>query len=877
MGNEFAHLHLHTVHSLLDGFTKIPDLVQTVSDHKMQTVAITDHGNMSGVPYLFEEAQKHGIKPVAGIEAYVCEDVAIRGGGRDERAPYYHITLLAQTERGYRNLCKLSTLSWTEGFYAKPRIDPTMLAMHAEDVICLTGCVGGWPAAKYLSGDETGARDALGLLRSIFERVYAELTWTGEPTQKRYNAWLIQQAKKDGIPLVATGDSHYTRKDQSDDHDTLFAMGLHKLKDDKTRLKFIPKQYYVKSPAEMYALGLPLEATKNTVKIADLCENYKLLRAGGIPVEASAIDTITSLAWDGLAERIPSFATDPEDTYVNRLLMELETVQQLRYERYFLVAYDICRFAREHGVGTGWGRGSSAGSLLSYCLYITHIDPVSHGLFFERFLNASRKEPPDIDLDFTDTERALIVDHLKHTYGEDSIGHIATFGTLGPRQVLIDSSKTLGKAPELVQMALEALPHDPTLKVQDILENDGLCGHIKTILGDDVVHAMDVFQGIPRSASVHAAGFLIDKSSLGDSLPFMVARNGDLTTQYDYDALKLLGYEKFDILGVRTLRVVHECCKMVGVDIYKINTKDMATYELLGRGDTMGVFQLEGYGYRSFLQKFRPRNFYDIMMVSALYRPGPMQGGKGLDEIIARRFGRAEVQYLHKSLESTLAPTYGVMVFQEQVMAVVRILAGWDLKTADLLRSAIGKKRIEEVKGFRKRFVEDCRKFGHTQKFAEEAFTQIEYFSRYGWNKAHAAAYGMVTYATAYLKAHHRREFMLALLNSEVGNHDKIIKISKDVVRSGIKLYSPHINMSEANFTLSDSGIMLGLSGIKGLGEKAPAFIIAERNKSGKFTSMRDFETRIPRKNVNSLMRSILGKQGAFRDLPKESEEDFLF
>lgn len=874
---EFTHLHLHTVHSLLDGFTKIDDLVKVVGQHKMKAVAITDHGNMSGVPYLFQEAHANGIKPIAGIEAYICEDVTVRGGGRDQKAPYYHITLLARSSLGYRNLCKLSTLSWTEGFYAKPRVDPTMLAMYAEDVICLTGCVGGWPAAKFLAGDEAGARDALGQLRSIFGRIYAELTWTGEPAQKKYNAWLIKQAQKDGLKLVATGDSHYTWKEQSDDHDTLFAMGLHKKKAEPERLKFIPHQYYVKSAQEMYALGLPESAVRNSMEIEEMCELYELPRAGGIPAPVNAYDKICELASTGLVERVPEIMSDPAEPYTDRLLMELETIKSLNYEGYFLVAYEICEFARQNKIGSGWGRGSAAGSLLSYCLGITHIDPVKHGLYFERFLNSSRKEPPDIDLDFTDTERPLIVDFLRSKYGEDAVSHIGTFGTLGPRQVIIDASKAFEKDESLVKMALEAIPHDPTLKVQDILDNEGWSGHIKTVLGDEVLHAMEVFQGIPRSASIHAAGFIVDTSNLSDSLPFMVARNGEQTSQYDYDALKMLGFEKFDVLGVRTLRVIHDCCRMVDVDPYTVDVRDSPTYDLLGRGDTMGIFQLEGYGYRTFLQKFKPRNFYDIMMISALYRPGPMQGGKGLDEIIARRFGRAEVKYLHSSLEQILKPTYGVMVFQEQVMAVVRILAGWDLTTADLLRSAIGKKKIDDVKGFRTRFVGDCMRKGHKQKFAEEAFTQIEYFSRYGWNKAHAAAYGMVTYVTAFLKAHHRREFMLALLNSEVGNHEKIIKLCKDVVKSGIKLYSPHINLSESNFQLHDSGILLGLSGIKGLGEKAPAFIIEERKRSGKFSSWRDFEVRIPRKNVNSLMRRILDEQGAFRGLEKERNDDHVF
>jgi DNA polymerase III subunit alpha len=877
MRKEFSHLHLHTVHSLLDGFTKMPDLVKAVTDHKMDAVAVTDHGNMSGIPYLFQEAHAHGIKPVAGIEAYICEDVNVRGGGRNAKSPYYHITLLARSERGYRNLCKLSSMSYEMGFYVKPRIDPSMLALYGEDIICLSGCVGGWPSVRILEGELDVAREAIGTLRSIFEEFYLELTWTGEPDQKIVNKQLIEWGKKDGIPCVVTGDSHYTWKAQADDHDTLFAMGLHKKKNDLERLRFKPGQYFVKSADEMYALGFPEDACKNSFKITRLCDRYELPKAAGVPVEKNAYDNLCKLAWDGLEERVPDFFQDPEDTYVNRLLMELETVKELKYEGYFAIAHDVCRFAREACLTTGWGRGSSAGSLLSYVLRITHIDPIQYGLYFERFLSKARKEPPDIDLDFSDDERSLVIGHLREKHGEESIAHIATYGTLGPRQVIIDSSKVLDKPDQAVQMALESLPHDPTIKMQDILANEGLIGHIKTILGNDTVHAMEVFQGIPRSASVHAAGVLIDKSDLRESLPFMVAKNGGLTVQYDYDALKSLGYEKFDILGVRTLRVIRDCARIVNCDVYRLPTNDMATYDLLCRGDTVGVFQLEGWGYQTFLKKFRPRNFIDVMMTNALYRPGPMQGGKGLDEIIARRFGRTEVRYLHHTLEPILKDTYGVMVFQEQVMAVVRELAGWDLATANELRYAIGKKKIDQIKAFRSRYIEDCMRFGHKQTFAEESFTQIEFFSRYGWNKAHAAAYGMVTYVTAYLKAHHRKEFMTAILNSELGNHDKLGKLYRDITKSGIKILSPDINISTLEYQAHNGGILLGIPSVKGVGPKAAVAILEERDKSGNFSSIRDFEVRIPRKSVNSLMRKLLTNAGAFRDLKEESDEDHMF
>ncbi len=868
---DFVHLHTHTVHSLLDGFTKIPDLVQVVKKHGMRAIAITDHGNMSGIPTLWKEAKIHDVKPIAGLEAYICEDRFLKEGGRSKKTPYYHITLLARTLEGYRNLCRLSSISYLEGFYSKPRIDLDALARHARGITCLSGCVGGWPQSLIVEGRTQEAVTILHKLKSIFGReFYLELMRTGERNQEIVTKAFLLISKRMGIPLVVTADSHYTLKEDHHDHDTLFCMGIHKAKMDADRMRFIPGQYYVRSPGEMHSLGLPTQACNNTLQIAEGCELYDLPKSGGLPKIQGDIE---ALALQGLLERVPDF----DNYYLDRLSYEIRVVKELNYERYFLIVHDIMRFARENHIVHGWGRGSSAGSLLSYCLYITHLDPIVHRLYFERFLNPARREPPDIDLDFSDEQRHLVINYIKDTYGNDNVSHIATLGTLGPRQCIIDACKVLGKDEYQASTAIKMLPHDPTTKIADILANKELSAAMLPVVGADVMHCMERFEGIPRHASMHASGIIIDSAKIGGKIPFMCrsAKNPIPAVQYQYDDLHELGYEKFDILGVKTLGAIAAACESAQVDIMSIPLDDKWTYNLLSSGKTVGVFQLESWGYRKFLQVFKPKTFTDVMMINALYRPGPMQGGKGLDEIVARRHGIKEVEYLHDSLRTVLEETYGVMVYQEQVMATVRILAGWDLARADFLRWAIGKKKIDELKGLRKEFIRDCMGLRHSQAFAEEAFKQVEYFSRYGWNKAHSAAYGMVTYACAYLKANHPIHFMAALMNAELGDHDRIRDLIRECAGMNISLQRPHVNTPNSKFQPHPRCIIAGFSIIKGLGMKASQALMDEGQKK-RFISVQELRERIPRKVLNKTMFELLAKNGAFRGLPETHPEAVL-
>lgn len=882
MTDRYTHLHVHTVNSLLDGFTHIKDLVATVKSHGSKAVAITDHGVLTGIPTLWREAKEAGIKPIAGIEAYICEDRTVRGGGKGVKVPYYHCTFIAYNAVGYSNLCRLVSDSNRVGFYSKPRTDLAFLAEYNEGLICLTGCIGGWPQQLLIGGDAKGCATVVGYLRDIFgpSRLFLEMQDTGEPEQRIVNSGFLGLEKKLGVRTILTGDSHYTSEADFDLHDTLLCVGLRKPKDDPKRMRFQPAQYHIKSPAEMHALGYPVQSLKSTLAIEEMCEKYDLPRASGLPDLKSKTD-IGQLAVEGLDRR---FGGAVPDQYWERLFHELEVIHSLGFENYFLVVHDVISYADSRNIFHGWGRGSSAGSLVAYALGITNVDPIRLGLYFERFLNPGRKEPPDIDVDITDDDRRDVIAHVEQQYGEENVAHIATFNALGPRQVVIDVCKALGKDEARAKAVLDALPHDPTLKASDVMAMPEITALIKRVLGADVLEACTRFANIPRNASIHAAGVVIDAEPLDGRVPLVCGRtkgNEKVATQYVYDDLKKLGYEKFDILGVKALRVIRNVAKRLDLDIYSIPLDDPKTYALLSTGRTIAVFQLESWGYREFLKQFRPRNFDDVMMANALYRPGPMKGGRGLDELNARRFKRKPVQYYHPSLVETLESTYGMMIYQEQVMRVVQILAGWTLTEADQMRWAIGKKKKEEVAALRDKFVNDCVKCGHAQKFAVFMFDEIEFFARYGWNKAHAAAYGMVTYATAWLKANYTAEFMAEFLNSE-DDPKKRSRLYRECSGMGLRFVKPHINLSGPGFQAIINGkaqsLQMGIGSIKGIGEKQTAAILHERKAAGRFTSLENFRQRIPPRLVNKTGLAALVNAGAMRELPElEAQIDVPF
>lgn len=866
---DFTHLHVHTTRSLLDGFTRVEDLAGTVKALGQRSVAVTDHGNLGSVPGLWREANKVGIKPIAGLEAYLCEDRLVRGGGKDKKVPYFHLSILAQNAEGYANLCKLSNISYFEGFYSKPRIDMTVLESHKKGLIVLSGCVGGWPQQLIIQGREQEALDWCMKMRDIMgERFLLESQETGELDQIIVNETFLSWSNRFGFRHVLTGDSHYTKVADSPDHDVLLCIGLGKTRADENRIKFNPDQYAIKSVAEMEALGFPESSLKNTRFVSDMCDNYALPRAGGFPKRENAYEILESATMEGLNAR----GLDG-DEYWARIAEELEVIKGLKYEDYFLIAHDITSYARQNGMYWTWGRGSSVGSLVAYALGVTNIDPVEHHLYFERFLNSSRKNPPDIDIDFTDEDRPKIIEFIEQNYGVNNVAHIATFGSLGPRQVLIDLVRVLGKSESALRIVLQNLPYDPTFKISDLLDDKKVREGITKYLGADTVDYMRKFEGIPRHASVHAAGVIIDRESLIGKIPMMMPRGRQVkASQYVYEDLLELGFEKFDILGVRTLRTIKDAARMTGTDLQSIPMDDKKTYDILSRGLTVGVFQLEGPGYRKFLGEFKPMNFEDVMMTNALYRPGPMAGGQGLGELTARRFGDKPIVYKHPSLEPVLKTTYGIMVYQEQVMAVVRILAGWTLAEADMLRYAVGKKKAELIAEMHSKFIKDCVAQGHDKLFAQDIFRDIEFFGRYGWNKAHAAAYGMVTYVSAYLKANFPHEYMTCLLNSEESDPKHRGRLTQECARMGIKVVRPNVNHSTAKFQVIPAAdgkfILPGLSAIKFLGPKGVEAVVAARRTGNRFSSVENFMSRVPPKLCNSLARAQLKAMHAFDGIP---------
>lgn len=863
----FVNLHVHSSYSLLDGYASIKDIVAKVKEMGQNAVALTDHGNMFGVYYLFEECKRAGIKPIAGMEAYICPDVRIK----DKNERNCHIILLAKNLTGYKNLCKLTKLA-SENMYRRPRIDMEILRRHADGLICSSACIGGQIQQAILDGKLDDAY----LLAAEFQQIfggdfYLEYQNSGLPEQLVVNNEMDRIAATFQIKRVLTVDSHYVNKEDSEMHDNVLCIGLGRAKDDPNRYRYAEGQYYLKSEKEARESGFDDVLADNTQEIADKCEVYELPKGQGIPKRANAMETLRGLAYDGLMA-----LQEADDTYIDRLEKELGVIEQLGYADYFLLIRDAVQWLKDNGRFLGWGRGSATGSLVSYCLGITRMNPIKHGLYFERFLNASRAEPPDIDIDICDDDRADLLKYLHEKYGQDNVAHITVFSTLGVAQVIRDVGKMLGKSTDVITAAVKALPHDPLLEFKNVEENEALYKSLENLLGPEMMNIISHVAGKPRHVSMHSAGLIISQIKLSDIIPSWV-KDGNMILQYDYNALKHMNLEKCDFLGLKTLRVIRDACKMAGIRVEDIPLDDRATFMLLKRGHTIGVFQFESYGYRKFLQEFRPNNYDDIMMVNALYRPGAMQDGSGLSEVVARRFGRKPIEYIypHPEIEALLKGTYGVMIYQEQLMGVARVLAGLSLEQVDILRGAVAKKKVELLEAQKEIFVKGCIEQGHSQEFAEECFATIEYFGRYGWNKAHASAYSMLSYVTAYLKANHPYEFMASMLNAYIENSDKVKILLEECNRMKLKFSHVDINASEKYYRVAQMGsgkvIIRGLMSVPGCGEKSVDSILSNR-KTG-FTSVEDFRARVPKKECNAAVLKALQKAGAFANVPSTDKE----
>ncbi len=872
--SEFTHLHTHTQYSLLDGACKIPDLIKKASQYKMPALAITDHGNMFGVIEFYLEAQNAGIKPIIGCEVYIAPNSRFEKklGGIEETS--FHFILLAKDESGYRNLMKLVSAGYLEGFYYRPRIDKEILSQHAKGLIGLSSCLKAEIPLLIKNGQINTAFKVCDEFNSIFGRnnFYLELMDNGLEEQKIVNQGLLKISKDLNIPLVATNDIHYLKKEEAKAHEALLCIQTQTTLQDSKRLRFQTEEFYFKSPEEMRELFKDLpSALRNTLEISERC-NLELdfssvhLPKYSPPGSSSCKEYLKQLCYEGLNKRYKEILPQ----ILERLEHELKIIDQMGFQSYFLIVYDFVNYAKSRGISTGPGRGSVAGSLVSYLLGITDIDPIKYSLIFERFLNPQRLGLPDIDIDFCFERRQEVIDYVIGKYGKDHVCQVITFGTMQARQAIRDVGRVMGLSYSQVDKIAKLISHDPNIRLEDALRETEF--RLQYSTDPQVKTLVDIalsLEGLSRHASVHAAGVVISDRPLTDYMPLFKSQEDQITTGYDMGGLERIGLLKIDFLGLRTLTVIEQTIKLIrenqkiSIDIDTLSLDDRETFKLLCEGNTLGVFQLESSGMRELLKKLSPNCFEELIATLALYRPGPIGSGM-VDDFIQRKHRKIPFSYLDKHLESILSSTYGIIVYQEQIIEIASKLAGFSLAQADLLRRAMSKKIPEVMEEQRAEFVKGCIKNEITQDRANKIFDLIEYFSGYGFNKSHSSAYALISYRTAYLKANFPIEFMASLLNSEKDNIEKIAEYVNEANRLGIKVLPPDINKSFQNFTIEEGKIRFGLLAIKNVGATACESIQREREKGGEFLSLEDFCRRVDLRTVNRKVIESLIKAGVF-------------
>ncbi|MEW5723484.1 MAG: DNA polymerase III subunit alpha [Thermodesulfobacteriota bacterium] len=885
----FVHLHVHTEYSLLDGAIRVKDLIKTAKDFGMPAVAITDHGNMFGTLKFYLEAQKAGIKPILGVETYVASRGRHRRDPNDQR---YHLVLLAQNYTGYRNLSRLVSIANLEGFYYKPRVDLEVLERYNEGLIALSGCLQGQVSQLFLSGMEDEARRAALTLARLFEgRFYLELQKNFLPEQETVNQALIRLARDLDLPLVATNDCHYLKREDADAHDVLLCIQTGKTVDDPNRLRFSTQEYYFKSPAEMNDMFADLpEALENTDRIAQSCQvELPVGQEYHFPEFQleNGEDLATRLkeeARAGLERRLEALrrkkGLDPDQERLirDRLEHELSVITRMGFPGYFLIVADFINYAKKNGIPVGPGRGSAAGSLVAYATGITDIDPIPYGLLFERFLNLERISMPDIDVDFCTDGREQVIRYVTEKYGgQEHVAQIITFGQMQARAVIRDVGRALGMAYGEVDRIAKLVPNRLKITLEEALKEEP---RLREAQREDprvarLIETARKLEAQPRHASTHAAGVVIGDRPLVDYLPLYCVTSGGenetdrvVVTQYDMKGVEEIGLIKFDFLGLKTLTLIDHVLKLIKETggrppvIEELELTDPATYELLGRGDTTGVFQLESPGMREILVKMKPNRFEDIIALVALYRPGPLKSGM-VDQFIDRKHGRIPVEYELPQLEPILQETYGVILYQEQVMQISNILANYSLGEADLLRRAMGKKISEVMAEQKGRFMRGAEENRLDRKKAEKIFELMANFAEYGFNKSHSAAYALIAYQTAYLKANFPVAFMAALLTSEMNNQDKIVRLISECRERDLTVRPPDINESQVNFAVALDHIRFGLAAIKGVGQAAIESII-EARRERPFTDLFDFCERVDLRRVNRRVIEALIKCGAF-------------
>jgi len=887
---EFVHLHLHSEYSLLDGACRLDELVAEASRLGMKAMAITDHGNMFGAVAFHDACREKGLRPILGCEIYVATGSRFDKQAASASEAYNHFTLLASNEKGYHNLVKLVSAGYLEGFYHRPRVDKDLLAKHSEGLVGLSGCLSGEIAQHILAGAEPKALESVGTFAEILgkDRFYLEVMEHGIPDQRRVNQGLLRIREKTGLPLAATNDAHYLHKDDHHAHDVLLCIGSGKKVSDSERLRFDTQHFYLKSAEEMAAVfpDHP-EALASTVAIAEMCdftlEGVSTLPAFDVPPGFTTDSYFEKVARDGFAER--RAALDPLAAssrlrhaladYEARLEKEIAVIRRVGFAGYFLIVWDFIRYARERRIPVGPGRGSAAGSLVAYCLRITDIDPIENQLIFERFLNEERISPPDIDIDFCEARRGEVIEYVTRKYGRDNVAQIITFGTMKAKAVVRDVGRVMDMAYAEVDKIAKMIPFDLKMTLDKALaESPALAdAYQKDPKVKELVDVSRRLEGTTRHASTHAAGVVISPQPLTDLVPLFKGNTGDITTQFDMKGVERIGLLKMDFLGLRTLTLIDNCVKMIeaqtgtAIDPAAIPTDDAPTYELFTAGKTSGLFQFESDGMRDILKRFKPDRLEHLTALNALYRPGPMQM---IDDFIKRRHGQTRASYEHPALEPILKETYGVMVYQEQVMQIAVALAGFTLGEADILRKAMGKKKAEVMAAQMDQFLRGCGSRGVNDKKARRIWDAMEQFAGYGFNKSHSAAYAWLAYQTAYLKANHPAYFLAALLTSERANTDKMVQYIGECREMGIRVLPPDVNESDMFFRPVEGGpseILFGLSALKNVGEGAVEAILQARREGGRFASIFDLCDRVDLRAVNRRVIESFVKSGSFDSL----------
>ena len=886
--NHFTHLHLHTDFSLLDGAISLDKLIGFAKAQSFKTIAISDHGNIFGAVKFFEKCKKAGLKPVLGMEAYITDDVAVKTIDRK----YYHLLLLVKNATGYKNLCKLISFSYQQGFYFKPRIDYASLKKHSEGLIIGSACLGGHIPQLILSGNEKEALERIDWFIDVFgkENFFLEIQPEDQADQKIVNAKMYEYAALKGLDLVATCDSHYPSASDREAHEIMLAIQTHDKMDNPERYTFGDCRVHLRTKDEMLeAFKDHPEAVWNTGKIADRCsfafETGKLFfPTFEIPAEHTQESFFKAECREGLEHLLNKglIPADNKAAYVERLELEMDLITKMGFIGYFLIVSDFIKWAKRNGVPVGPGRGSAAGALVAWTLEITNIDPLKYNLLFERFLNPERITMPDIDIDFCIEGRERVIDYVRDKYGHDKVCQICTFGTMLAKAAIKDVARALSFSFEDSNAITNLIPDQLKITLNEAIEQEP---RLKELIQNNpkVKHLFDIafkLEGLTRHASKHACGLVISPEPIDEVLPvYIPPKSTELITQYAMTELEILGFLKIDFLGLKNLTLIARALVLIEknhaikLDMDLLPLDDAATFTLIGQGKTSGVFQLESDGLKDVLRKLHPQRFEDIIAVNALYRPGPLGSGM-VDDFIERKHGRQKIVYLFPELEPILAETYGVIVYQEQVMKIASTIAGYSLGESDILRRAMGKKKVEVMAEQKELFLKRAHERNFDGKKAGELFDLMAYFAGYGFNKSHSAAYALIAYQTAYLKAHYPAEFMACLISLESSNPEKMSFYLDEVKGNGLVLMPPDINRSCIDFSVVEGNILFGLQGIKSVGLAALENIIAEQQKNP-FTDLLDFCKRIDLRTANKRVIENLICAGAFDQLPGNRAQQY--